>query len=79
MSIVLYVLFVLFLSGQRSMMKRFLLISFFSISFSYACEYAAHQYHYIDTIPLSQCLDDAKKAFKDNGFEHVKIFTENSP
>ena len=44
---------------------------------SYACEFSAHQYHYIDTITLSQCINDAKKAFKENGFKHINIHKDD--
>lgn len=36
-------------------------------------DYVSHQYHYADTITLSECINDAKKVFKSNGLKNIYV------
>ena len=51
-------------------------MSIMSSVYLIAAEYAAHQYHYVDYITLSKCINDAKKAFELNGFRHIQIYRD---
>ena len=54
-------------------MKKLKSLLIFLLISSHASEYSAHQYHYVDRITLSQCVEDAQKAFRQNGFTNINI------